>query len=249
VLGAWQHWIPTIPDALWSNCQLVASSSGPSVRVAGVFAGDSSTLDTVLAPRLTAVGSTPTYRFVGPESYLDAMFIEAGCEGQSVGECHLASQTPGGTLSRSAYAAKSTFVVDPLPSGGLQAATNAVESSQQIAPGIGAAFLFDSYGGAINKVGPGATAFVHRNALAGVQMTATWGSGAEPGPSASWLAAAASDLAPYTSGAYQNYIDPTLSDWQRAYYGTNLSRLVEVKAAVDPDDFFHFAQSIPTTLA
>jgi FAD/FMN-containing dehydrogenase len=248
VLGAWQHWITTIPDALWSNCQLLASGSGFNARVAGVFAGDTGALSTALAPFLSAVPAAPTYQFVGPESYLNAMFIEAGCEGQSVGECHLPTQTPDGTLSRSAFAAKSTFVVDPLSSAGLGAVVNAVTSSQQVAPGVGAAFLFDSYGGSINAVAPSATAFVHRNALAGIQMTANWGSGSEPSSSASWLAQAASDVAPYTSGAYQNYIDPTLSDWQHAYYGANLARLVKVKASVDPDDFFHFAQSIPTTL-
>jgi FAD/FMN-containing dehydrogenase len=248
VLGAWQHWITTIPDALWSNCQLLASGSGFNARVAGVFAGDTGALSTALAPFLSAVPAAPTYQFVGPESYLNAMFIEAGCEGQSVGECHLPTQTPDGTLSRSAFAAKSTFVVDPLSSAGLGSVVNAVTSSQQVAPGVGAAFLFDSYGGWINAVAPSATAFVHRNALAGIQMTANWGSGSEPSSSASWLAQAASDVAPYTSGAYQNYIDPTLSDWQHAYYGANLARLVKVKASVDPDDFFHFAQSIPTTL-
>jgi FAD/FMN-containing dehydrogenase len=248
VLGAWQAWLGTIPDGLWSNCQLLASGPSLSVRVAGVFAGTTSALDTELAPLLSAVESAPTYRFVGPESYLNAMFIEAGCEGMSVGECHLPSQTEDGTLSRSAYAAKSTFVTSPLSANGLAAAADAVASSQQIAPGLGAAFLFDSYGGAINSVAPSATAFVHRQALAGIQMTGTWGSGTEPSDAASWLASAANALAPYTSGAYQNYIDPTLADWQQAYYGANLARLVKVKAAVDPDNFFHFAQSIPTTL-
>jgi FAD/FMN-containing dehydrogenase len=249
VLGSWQQWIPTTPNELWSNCQLSASASSLSLRVSGVFAGTTSALATALGPLLSAVGSSPTYQFTGPESYLDAMFIEAGCEGLSVGECHLPTQTPDGTLSRSAYAAKSTFVVDPLGSNGIEAAITAIESSQQIAPGIGASFLFDSYGGAINAVGPTETAFVHRDALAGIQMIASWGSGAEPNDAASWLATAAADLAPFTSGAYQNYIDPTLSDWQQAYYGDNLPRLVKVKAKVDPDDFFHFAQSIPTTLS
>lgn len=56
-------------------------------------------------------------------------------------------------------------------------------------------------------------------------------------------------IGPHTSDrSYQNFIDPALTDWRRGYYGDNLERLVSVKRAVDPDDIFHFAQSIPTRL-
>ena len=45
--------------------------------------------------------------------------------------------------------------------------------------------------------------------------------------------------------AYQNYIDPDLDHWQRAYYGSNLDRLREIKKQVDPDFRFRFSQAIP----
>ncbi|MGH9088054.1 MAG: BBE domain-containing protein [Acidimicrobiales bacterium] len=112
----------------------------------------------------------------------------------------------------------------------------------------GGGFVFDSYGGAINQVAADATAFVHRGELAGVQYSVTWTATASPSvvtAASSWLRLATRAVAPYTHGAYQNYLDPTLADWQQAYYGANLTRLVEVKRSVDPDDVFHFAQSIP----
>ena len=112
--------------------------------------------------------------------------------------------------------------------------------------------VFDSYGGAINAVQPDSTAFVHRDALACIEYSVSWGPGASTlgdGRRAdSWLGDTQGQLAPYSHGAYQNYIDPTLTDWKAAYYGSNLPRLVDVKRSYDPDDVFHFAQSIPTSL-
>ena len=43
------------------------------------------------------LGARPT-DFVGPETYLTAMLIEAGCEGSTVAQCHLPGQNPAGTL-------------------------------------------------------------------------------------------------------------------------------------------------------
>ncbi len=103
------------------------------------------------------------------------------------------------------------------------------------------ALLIDSYGGALNRVSPTATAFVHRNTLASIQYFAA----GDAVSARKWVNASRATLAPATSGAaYVNYIDPDLANWQAAYYGSNLARLRQVKRRYDPHNLFHFAQSI-----
>jgi hypothetical protein len=256
VLAAWQGWSPAAPKELWSNCQLlvtgqVAGQSPYALKVTGVYAGPTAACSSALAPLLTAVGSAPSSQFVGPESYLNAMLIEAGCEGQAVAACHLAEPGSSGTLSRAAFRAKSTFINSALPASGTAAVVHAVETLASDVPQVGGGIVFDGYGGAINEVAVADTAFVHRDAIACAQYSTTYAS-ATPDPSVvaaahTWLTETQDAFAPYGRGSYQNYIDPDLVDWAQAYYGSNLPRLMAVKRAVDPDDFFHFAQSIPLT--
>jgi FAD/FMN-containing dehydrogenase len=251
VLGAWQQWTATAPEELWSNFQLQsAGSDGLNVRSNGVFVGDAEALTTALQPLLRA--GTPTSRFVGSDSYLHTMLVEAGCEDLSVGQCHLAGSPGGGTLPRSSFAATSAYLTSALSDAGVDSALQAIELLHDTVPQLGGGVVFDAYGGAINSVAPEATAFVHRDALCAMQSSASWGPASSPATveaAQAWLAHTAAAMAPFVSrSAYQNYIDPTLADWATAYYGANLPRLVAVKRRYDPDDFFHFAQSIPTTL-
>jgi hypothetical protein len=46
-------------------------------------------------------------------------------------------------------------------------------------------------------------------------------------------------------GAYAGYVDPELANPQDEYWGSNLERLIQIKAAVDPQDVFHSPQSVP----
>lgn len=249
MLHAWSHWIDAAPDELWSNCQLLSQGSyGYLAQIAGVYCGSSSELAAVLAPLTAMIGAAPTYSFNGSNSYLSAMEIEAGCSGLSIAACHLTTQNPTGRLSREAYTAKSSYVDAPLDDAAAAKFVAAVENLHALAPDLGGGLAFDSYGGAINRVASDATSFVHRNKLACVQATYSWSSATSSraiAAGAQWLSWLGAHVFDPTSGAYQNYIDPTLTQWQDAYYGSNLARLVRVKNAYDPSDLFSFAQSIP----
>lgn len=106
------------------------------------------------------------------------------------------------------------------------------------------------YGGVVNDVAPDATAYANRSAGFMVEGNASWHPGDAPSVVAAtreWLQQLWLILEPDFDGtAYQNFIDPTPEDWQAAYYGDNFDRLVDVKTRVDPENYFQFAQSIPT---
>ena len=250
LFAAWAAWIARAPDELWSNCLLLsAGPSGLIARATGVYVGDVAPLTALVNELVRAVGATATTNYIRSDSYLRAMLVEAGCAEITLAACHLQNPGSPGTLARSAFAAKSAYISSAPPSAGVAAIVAAVESFQRELPELGGGLGFDASGGAINAVAPDATAFVHRDALCQLQMSGSWGprsAAASAAAVGSWLAETAARLAPHTNGeAYQNYIDPTLADWPRAYYGANLPRLGSVRRAYDPDGVFTFAQSIP----
>ncbi|MGF7238219.1 MAG: FAD-binding oxidoreductase [Frankia sp.] len=249
VLGAWLGWAPFAPDELWSNCVLsAAGGTTPRISVSGVYVGSSDAAAPVVRRLLGGVGAAPVSSFLADRGYLPAMLIEAGCAGMTVPACHLPTQNPAGTLSRVAQLAASDYVNAPLSTAGRAAVTAGIERRSATPGAGGGAIAFDSYGGAINRVSPSSTAFVHRGALACIQYTAgysTSASATSKKTNAAWLADFHTSMRPYVDGyAYQNYIDANLPDWQHAYYGANADRLKRVKREYDPRGLFHFAQAI-----
>jgi FAD/FMN-containing dehydrogenase len=78
-----------------------------------------------------------------------------------------------------------------------------------------------------------------------LQYQAYWWDDAAAPASIAWVRDLRAAMAPYTTGAYVNYVDADITDWATAYYGTNLARLERAKAEYDPDDVFDGPQSIP----
>ena len=183
--------------------------------------------------------------------YGHAMMLEAGCTQLSTGECHLHGSLPGrssnGQLEREAEYAASHIFTRPLPGTAIDAILAAVKRRGSLAGGGQGGIAFDALGGAVNRLAPDATAFVHRDGLFTGQFTTTWTTGAptsQTAPQQAWLRSFHSALTPYASGqAYQNYADAGLTNWQQAYFGANYAKLLQVKNRYDPDRIFRLAQT------
>ena len=252
VVSAWQQWLPTTPDELWSSLHIDgagSSSDTPHVYASGVFVGSPASLNPLLDALQSAAKAPMSSRNVKEDGYLPTMFVEGGCASLSTLACHRADTNPGGKLGREANAARSDFLAGPLAPPGVDVLLNGIEGRRGL--GLpGGSVLFDAYGGAINSIGASDTAFVHRDKLACLQYVAPWSVSAPAGTvtaNQAWLDGVYAMMRPYVSGfAYLNYIDAKLPEWQHAYYGANLARLVSIKAAADPTDLLRFAQGLPT---
>jgi FAD/FMN-containing dehydrogenase len=206
-----------------------SGSPGTAVQVIGQYLGTADELRQILGPAFDA--ATPASATVqdGDLASATTFLSEAG--------------TPD------AFLTKSTFC-DAIPDDGLGVLFDHMHRFPQA--GRAGDFKIIASGGAVRRVAPTATAFVHRAGDYLNEGDASWVPNAKRrtiDACKAWLQDLYVAMAPYlTRRAYQNFIDPTLRGWKRAYYGENLDRLVKVKRQIDPDNYFRFAQSIPTRL-
>jgi FAD/FMN-containing dehydrogenase len=252
VVAAWQHWATAAPESVWSAAHVLATNdnTGPTVSVVAVLTGGSPTTLQDAIGRLTqTIPTAPTTNSVATESYVATMMLEAGCSELTVQQCHVGAETPGGRLPRDAFVAGSDFFRHPIPAHGIDALVAAVQARQSD-PRLGAGGAsFDVLGGAVDRIAPDATAWSHRGALFNAQYTASWGETPGNGPLARnqhSLATIRGSVRKFGSGeAYQNYADDSLADPQRAYYGANLPRLIEIRRSYDPTGVFSSPQGVP----
>ena len=246
VFAAWQAWPQTLPDTVWAGLVLGTSGSAsgtPAIEVSGVCIGSPADFAPHWAQFLAAAGATPTSQSSVAKTFHAA--ILASCGSRTISQCHLASETPDGSVGRVSFVASSDFFDATLPSDGIQAMLGQMDSLQAATSVL---VIMDLMGGAIGRVAPDATAFVHRNAVFSAQYyIASPGSmsAAQVAQAQGVVSGLRATMAPWSSGeAYQNYLDPGLADWQQAYYGANYARLRQVKTAYDPTQVFKPAQGI-----
>lgn len=223
---AWQAWIATVPAAITPLLTVASVAPGRfAMRCVGQSIGSEREVRATLRLLTNAVGgasvAVTTRTFLGAVGYFS-----------------------GGSAYPVVYMkAKSDYAAAPVSEDGVMACLTALTRQ----PPGNMSLLCDAYGGAIDDVADDATAFAHRKGmLYSVQYYASWTDPAETPVRLAGLRAVYGALHPHMSGgAYVNYPDLDLTDWQRAYWGANLDRLRTIKRAVDPSNLFTHAQSVP----
>jgi FAD binding domain/Berberine and berberine like len=254
VVGAWQNWGPHAPNALWSGLRMGSGTgSFPShIYVVGSYAGSLGACQAQLDKLYGMVGSHPSSGAPVNYTFLQAMLNYAGCAGISVPRC---STPPAGNLPFVPSYAKSDFFSKPLDKAGISALLGAVERLRSVrgAGGGSGSIAFDALQGQAAAINKQSTAWVHRDALWGVQYYTSWnwpGNASGRANQFNWLNSAYASVHPHADGeAYQNYVDSALKNWQHAYYGVNYTHLQEIKTKYDKKKLFNFPQAIQPTSA
>lgn len=247
VFKGWQRWCEQLSDDIWTVLSLWCEGGELTVSVYAYAFGGLAALGRQREALIATVALEPTSQGSMNHSYHDALFQQIGCRDLTSSQCHLTGQTPDGQVPRYAFAGSSDFFERGLPDDGIRAVLQAMEMRRS--QGRTGAAMFDLMGGAVSRVAPDATAFVHRTARLLLQYFSRFPVGtadAVVDEAAAWHTEMRALTRPWSNGhAYQNYIDPAIRDWKHAYYGSNYARLVKVKAAYDPDGVFRFPQGIP----
>ena len=221
LMQAWQAWAPQAPANLTTVLVLANGGKGRvALTCSGQSPGSTDEVRHELAKLTKVAAATPTITVSS-------------------------RQVPKKPVSGWAYPslfqkAKSDYVKSPMSEDGMATLFREMLKS----PSVGA--ICDAYGGAVGSVATDATAFGHRDMLYSIQYFINWTTTAAGKIAVTRIDALYAAMRPFVSGAaYVNYPDVDLPDYPTAYWGANLPRLKQIKVAVDPDNVFRHAQSVP----
>lgn len=223
VLQAWQEY--TLPDADNRLTPLLTIASGQQslLMMQGIFLGTAGELRCLLKLLLQAAPA----RKVTIE---EMPWLEAAAR---IGATQPDTPEP--------FKSVGPFVNQLLPDEGIEIIRCFISEP----PTSSVSVFFHGLGGAVAEVPNNATAYFYRKAFSNMSFFATWNSEAEAAAGIRWVKDFRKAMKPFTKGVYVNTQDLTIKNWPEEYYGDNFARLTGVKAKYDPENVFHFPQSIP----
>lgn len=248
VIAAWQGWAPPAPDELAASLVVAAPTEAdrpPVVVVFGVMAGGPADTTELLDAVVDRVGAAPASTFGKHLSWWETLERWARLDHTASDPAGLAP--PGQAAPPGYRVIKSEFFAQPLPGEAIAALVSNLAEGR--VPGQARELDFTPWGGAYSRVPADATAFVHRDPRFSLKHAVVVDPAASPAAKQAahrWANQSWASVHPWGSGrVFPNFADPDLEDWADAYHGSNLDRLLGVKARYDPDNVFRFQQSLP----
>ncbi len=230
VMEAWQNWAPFVDNRLTSTLR-VYNRQVNQVVADGQFVGSERELNHLMQPLLDAARPIKTDVVTVP--FIQAALINAGL------------LTPDGKPQKrqewDKFKNTGAYVYSELPSEALGTIIDFLRTS----PSKRNYLEFQALAGVVKEVPPDATAYFHRQALFVLQYLALWDNDSEKDENIRWVESFRRAMLDDVIGDYVNFPDISIINWEEAYYGTNLTRLRQVKSKYDPENIFCFPQSIP----
>jgi FAD/FMN-containing dehydrogenase len=246
LIDVWQTWAPSAPDGLAASLLLNAPADlgRPVVTVFGGHLGAEREATRLLDELVARSGADPASADVEQMPHGAAKRYLA--EHAPGAERHDGA-SPVEPTQRDLVFIKSEFFRQRLPSASIAALVDCLAAGRR--SGQARELDFSPWGGAYNRTRRDATAFVHRSErflLKHAVVLETGASSAQQDLARDWLKQSWATVDRWGSGGvFPNFPDPDLADWSHAYHGANYERLTRVKARYDPDNVFHFHQSLP----
>lgn len=233
IITAWQDWAPTGPDELAASLLLTAfGQDAASVHLFGAMIAGEQETAAQLEAFTSRLSAQPTTRIQRQLPYREAKrYLTEHGPGEAEAESIAIN---GFSYSKSEYFRQS------LPAEAIDALVAHLLEDRR----TGEIRILDlsPWGGAYNRVAADATAFPHRDESFLLKQELIIDPTLPPDAQEAGLAwlRRSWELAHAhgAGGVYPNFPDTDLPAWDRAYHGDNLGRLLEIKRAYDPDNFF-----------
>ena len=223
VLRIWQDYtVPGADDRL-TPLLTIASGQQSLLMMQGVFLGSADELRRLLLPLLQT--GSPHKVKIEEIPWLDAA--------ARIGATQPDTPEP--------FKSVGPFVNDLLPDEGIDIIERFISKPSTSSVSV----FFHGLGGAVAQVPDDATAYFYRNAFSNMSFFATWNTTEAASAGIRWVENFRKAMSPFTQGVYVNTQDLSIRNWSEAYYGGNFKRLTQIKAKYDPENVFHFPQSIP----
>ncbi len=192
-----------------------------------VFIGTEADLDAALTPLMQIAGVSVIFKTQGKYSVINNKVVEG-----------IPPNVPMDVkfYGRSAYVARCLSVDDYI---------NILNFFKTVPNNYGMLDL-EGYGGVINQYPAEQSAFIHRDVLFDLYTILFFDKASnDQEKNREWMIQFYQFLEQYTNGhSYQNYPNVDQTGFQVAYWGAYYNQLVSIKTKYDPDNFFHYPQSI-----